>query len=357
MNLLADASLPGLAQAFPKPFHLTLYHHLDEVPQLITGQHVLVCRANLSVNRLLLENQSIQYVATASSGTDHLDLGWLASQNIDVIDAKGCNARAVADYVSACLAYLRKQQLVQGNLAGIIGMGKVGTQVQSRLMAAGLQVITYDPLKELRERGTFQSCQMEALYQADLLCIHAELHNTLPYPSLNLVDAKFLQQLKPGCIIINAARGGIINEEALLAVNHPLTYCTDVYLNEPQIDKQVLDKATLCTPHIAGHSLEAKYVAVAMVSKALHQILQLPAPEFAMPATPAQPHLSNQVSWEENILRLYNPFEETCLLKEATDIKTTFLTVRKAHSNRHDFCLYENKNLNNSTKRMLGYKP
>lgn len=354
MNILADASLPGLAQAFPKPFQLTRYERPDEIAQLLPGQDVLLCRAALKVNQSLLKNHCLRYVATASSGTDHLDHLWLNSQNIQIIDAKGSNARAVADYVVACLAFLEQQHLVPGSKAGIIGLGKVGAQVASRLQAAHFEILTYDPPKAERE-SAFQSCCLEELYQVDLLCIHAELHHTQSYPSANLVNQNVLDQLKPGCVIINAARGGIVNEEELLHSPKPLTYCTDVYLNEPDIDKRVVDKSTICTPHIAGHSLEAKYAAVAMVSSALHQIAGLPLPQFAAPELPQVVHLEKDKLWYESVLEIYNPLEETLSLKHASDKKAAFLNLRKNHQTRHDFSQYPvDLILDDKTKLLLG---
>lgn len=354
MKILADASLPGLSQAFPEPFQLSLYHHLDDVAQLIPGQDILLCRATLKVNCNLLKNHALSYVATATSGTDHLDYPWLTTQNIQVIDAKGCNARAVADYVVSVLAYVEQHYLIQGNKAGIIGLGKVGTQVAARLEAAGFDLLSYDPLKELREPQHFQSCQFADLSQVDLLCIHAELHEQQPHPSLNLINQQFLERLKPGCVIINAARGGIVNEDALLNNSNALSYCTDVYLNEPAVDKQIIAKTTLCTPHIAGHSLEAKYAAVAMVSARLHQMMGLPLPAFAIPELEHIFTLTCEKSWEENVLSIYNPLDESILLKEASDKEAAFLALRKDHLKRHDFQLYAHSALDKKSKLLLG---
>ncbi|WP_454785159.1 NAD(P)-dependent oxidoreductase [Legionella sp. WA2024007413] len=340
MNILADASLPGLDQAFPNPFNLTKYHHHDEITKLLPGQDVLLCRSTLKVNQSLLKNHCLQYVATASSGTDHLDHIWLDSQNIKIIDAKGSNAQAVADYVVACLALLEQQHLMHGDKAGIIGLGKVGTKVAARLQAADFKTITYDPLKAEREPAAFQSCSLEELYQVDLLCIHAELHNTHPYPSTNLINQNFLNQLKSGCVIINAARGGIVNEEELLHSTKPFIYCTDVYLNEPKINKRIIDKSTICTPHIAGHSLEAKYAAVAMVSSALHHIAGLSLPQFAVPSLPQILSFKKDKPWYDTILEIYNPLNETLALKQAADKNSTFLNVRTNHQTRHDFSQY-----------------
>ncbi|PWY57445.1 4-phosphoerythronate dehydrogenase [Legionella qingyii] len=355
MNILADASLPGLKQAFPKPFHLTEYNRPDEIAQLLPGQDILLCRSTLKVNQSLLKNHRLQYVATASSGTDHLDHFWLDSQNIQVIDAKGSNAQAVADYVVACLSFLEQQHLIHGNKAGIIGLGKVGTRVAARLQAADFEIVTYDPLKAKREPAAFQSCTLEELYQVDLLCIHAELHSNHPYPTANLINQNFLDRLKPGCIIINAARGGIVNEEELLHSSKPLIYCTDVYLNEPEINPRIIDKATICTPHIAGHSLEAKYAAIALVSSALHQIAGLAPPQFAVPSLPQFLSYEKDKLWYETILEIYNPIEETSSLKQATDKKAAFLNLRKNHQTRHDFSQYfADSILNYKTKLLLG---
>lgn len=354
MNILADASLPGLSQAFPEPFQLTLYDHLNDVAQLIPGQDILLCRATLKVDSSQLKNHSLRYVATATSGTDHLDYPWLTSQNIQIIDAKGCNARAVADYVVSVLAYLEQHHLIQGDKAGIIGLGNVGNQVAARLQAAGFELLSYDPLKELHEPQHFQSCQFADLTQVDLLCIHAELHDRQPHPSLNLINQQFLERLKPGCVIINAARGGIVNEDALLNNQRALSYCTDVYLNEPAVDKRIITRATLCTPHIAGHSLEAKYVAVAMVSERLHQMMGLSVPQYAIPEAKHIFTLTKEKSWEENVLSIYNPLDETILLKEAPDKDAAFLTLRKNHLKRHDFRLYANPALDKKSRLLLG---
>ncbi|KTC89711.1 4-phosphoerythronate dehydrogenase [Fluoribacter dumoffii] len=355
MNILADASLPGLEMAFPPPFYLTKYHHPDEINQLLPGQDVLLCRSTLKVNKDLLKAHSLRYVATASSGTDHLDSYWLNSQNIKIIDAKGSNARAVADYVVACLAVLEQRRLIQGNRAGIIGLGKVGTQVAERLQAADFQIFTFDPPKAEREKTTFHSCKLEELYQADLLCIHAELHHKQPYPSANLISNDFLKRLKPGCILINASRGGIVDENELLHSSKALIYCTDVYLNEPDINKHIVEKSIICTPHIAGHSLEAKYAAIAMISSTLHAIAKLPLPRFAAPELPPSLDLNKNEAWYESLLKIYDPIKESLSLKNALDKKNAFLNLRKQHQTRHDFCRYPIGFLaNNKTRLLLG---
>jgi erythronate-4-phosphate dehydrogenase len=353
MRILADASLPGLDNAFPSPFILTRYSNSNELSSLLDKQDILLCRSTLKVNNNLLKTHQLKYVATASSGTDHLDHIFLKEQGIGVVDAKGSNAPSVADYVMSCIAYLDQQDLLKGKKVGIIGMGEVGKKVSMRLKAANFHLVHYDPLKA-RNESLFQSCELETLYEVDLLCIHAELHAEAPYPSANLIDKTFLDQLKPGCVIINAARGGIVNEEALLNAHPSLIYCTDVYLNEPAIDKRIVDKATICTPHIAGHSIEAKLAAVTLISKKLHQFLELPIPQFASTAPMQIIQLQDIKTWQELVLSIYKPSHETLLLKLAKNKDLAFLKLRTSHNKRHDFSMYADSISNQKTRLLLG---
>lgn len=352
MNILADAALPALADAFPPPFKLTLYSHPSELSQLLAHQDILLCRSTLQVNETLLTGHRLRYVATASSGIDHIDHAYLNAHAIKCIDAKGSNAHAVADYVIATLAFLQIYKGFKGKKAGVIGVGNVGEQVVVRLKAANLEVVCYDPPKSEHD-PYFLSCSQKTLTECDLLCIHAHLHHDTPHPSFNLFDEQLLSQLKPGCVLINASRGGIVNEEALLKCKQ-LIYCTDVYLNEPCINPQIIAYATVCTPHIAGHSLEAKYTAIEQLSKKLHNAacLSPPAQKTATPHLPPTTHFN--LHWQEHILSLFNPIEETNALKKARDLTATFLSLRQLHQNRHDFRSYKAYGLNEQTKNIMG---
>ena len=352
MNILADASLPGLIEAFPDPFKITLYQNNNEVPHLLKNQDLLLCRSTLKVNAQLLGEPQLSLVATASSGSDHIDKEYLRSHKITVLDAKGSNAIAVADYVLATFAFLYKEGLLKGKKVGIIGLGYVGSVVYERLNVLCFDLCCYDPVKELTAPH-FTSCPQEHLYDCDILCIHAQLHDEAPYPSINLLNSHFLQHLKPHCIVINAARGNIVNEEDLLSNKTPLIYCTDVYANEPKISKALVSKALLCTPHIAGHSLEAKYNAVNLVSKKVHHLLGLPLPKhYSLPLRPPRSK-NTDLSWQELALTLYNPLSETLKLKNALCVETAFLSVRKQHRKRHDFNTYFNDSFNKKIQKLF----
>ncbi|WED43818.1 4-phosphoerythronate dehydrogenase [Legionella cardiaca] len=339
MKILADASLPGLLEAFPQPFELTLYHEAKDIPQQLKNQQILLCRSTLKVTEELLKNSSLSYVATASSGTDHIDENYLQNHRIGLIDAKGSNASAVADYVMATLAFLECHKGFKGTKAAVIGVGEVGTKVAQRLRATGMEVLCYDPPKSKRDKD-FITCSFEAITECDLISVHANLHNLLPTPSLNLINDGVLKQLKPQSVIINASRGGIVNEEDLLRQKKPFFYCTDVFSNEPAIRQGIVDFATLCTPHIAGHSIEAKSDAITMISQKLHLAYKLPFVKPSLPVLAKLPSYYPHHTWQDYVLSLYNPLVETEILKNTHDLKLAFLNLRKAHQNRHDFQLY-----------------
>lgn len=342
ITILADSSLPMLQKTFPAPFKLTTYRDASEIPALLKDQEILLCRSTLRVDEALLgAHPSLKIVGTASSGVDHIDEVFLANNRIQLVDAKGSNANAVADYVLACLAYLRTTENVQGTKVGIIGAGEVGGAVFAQLLYVGMQVTSYDPPKAIHDPH-YQSATLDELMDCEILCVHANRHSTPPYPSVNLLDEAFLTQLRPQTVIINAARGGIVNEAALIKQQEKLIYCTDVYNNEPHINESIVNLATLCTPHIAGHSIEAKQRAITMLSEKIHALYSLPVSQIQ---APQKPHRLEDSNWEERVLSWYNPLHETTQLKTMIHqpLEERFLKLRRAHTHRHDFNINVNR--------------
>lgn len=335
MKLLADASLPDLTTCFPAPFVVSRYDTHADLQRLLPEQDVLLCRSTLRVDQALLQGSQLRCVATASSGTDHIDARYLAAQGIELFDARGSNAPSVADYVLSSLAHLRRRTDFHGNRAMVIGMGAVGSLVARRLRALGWAVSAHDPLRT----DGFQSDPLTNLAQYDLLCVHPDLHDKPPFPSRRLLNEALLTQLRPGAAIINAARGDIVDEDALLRLKPDIYYCVDVFRGEPDICADTIAFATLCTPHIAGHSLEAKTEAVRMASEKLHTYFQLPCPP--RPAVPRlTPPTAPSQDWEDVVLAMYDPLAETQALKAASDKREAFLRLRTAHRVRHDFDCY-----------------
>ena len=350
VKILADETLPNLVTLFPRPFELTLYKSNAQIPSLLSDHSILLCRSTLRVNADLLSNSAIQCVATASSGIDHIDEAYLKQNNIALFDAKGSNARAVADYVVSTIAALHRLNKTLGTLAGVIGVGEVGSRVVKRLQAAGFDVICYDPFKE-PNNSQYHYAALQDLTACDVLCLHPNLHASQPFPTRHLLNARFLNQLKSEAIIINASRGDIVDEDALLASLNPIIYCTDVYSKEPNINPRIIDFATLCTPHIAGHSIEAKQGAVIQLSQQIHQHYGLTCPPIAKNTD--IPHVSSECDWQDWVLSIYNPMSDTEQLKGAIDKTSAFITQRQAHTFRHDFNQYGVDAINQQMQLLL----
>lgn len=338
MRLLIDATLPLIPQCFPAPFILQTYSCREELEKGLPKTDALICRSTLKVDAALLKNTRLRYVATASSGTDHIDTTWLNKQSIQLLDAKGCNAHSVADYVLCMLAALRRKGIVVGIKAGLIGCGAVGSEVLRRLQLLGFEVQVFDPLRALAYPD-FKSCALKDLSRADVLFIHAALHDDAPFASRNLLNHDFLSALQPRTILINAARGGIVNERDLLQLSVPVYYCTDVYSGEPNIDPDIVAFATFCTPHIAGHSIQGKEKAVYLLSQQFHQLAGLKPPIFPETQSENPVILQSGTALDDAVLAQYDPALETGLLKKSAGDPQVFQQVRSKHNQRQDFFL------------------
>lgn len=330
MKILADATLPGLEQAFPAPFELSTYDSMASLKIALPTQDILLCRSTLKINEALLNETKLSYLMTASSGRDHIDESALQKKAIQIFDAKGTNAMAVVDYVVSTIAYLNQTRKKPIESVGIIGLGEVGSRLKKKLLSLHHLVACYDPPRAAID-NTFPNASLRDIQQCDAICIHTELTKQGPYPSYHLMHKDFLKTLSENTIIINAARGDIVDEQALLK-NYRGIYCTDVYTNEPNICEKIVAFSTLCTPHIAGHTIEAKIDAVRCLSLKLHQALHYQPPCF--PLYPSITLERSNLHWIDKALEIYHPLHETVLMKKATDKKQAFLSLRPQHQ-RH----------------------
>jgi erythronate-4-phosphate dehydrogenase len=337
MKIIADDTIPILPSYFPPPFVLEQVP-IDKIAMAIKKKaDVLLCRSTLRVNAQLIQNTSIKIIATATSGVDHIDQCFLQDNKIQLIDAKGCNANAVADYIIAILASLKFN--ANNTKAGVIGLGHVGTIVSQRLNALKMEVLENDPPKAIEDQQ-FKSHDLSTLYDCDLITLHTPLTFNGNHSTYHLIDKAFITKLKVGSIIINAARGGIVDEKAIIEHGSHLHYCADVFKQEPFINYSLIQRAAVTTPHIAGHSIEAKKLAPILLSKKIHKHCQLPQPPLSYPFSNQAIALPNKIDWQQLILSLYSPSQESQALKAAQnslELKQTFQKLRSAHTFRHGF--------------------
>ena len=236
---------------------------------------VLLIRSVTPVNAALLaDNHSVKFVGSATIGTDHVDQDYLAERNIIFANAAGCSKHSVAQYVLTAILTLRPQYWQQPLVLGIIGLGNIGSTLAQYAADLGWQVLGYDPL--LPESKFNNASFDEVIRQSHAISLHvplthAEGMNSSAYPTQHLIDSAALAAMPADTILINSARGPVIDAAALEA-NIDQTarqVVLDVFEHEPQIAEQLLSKLTIATPHIAGYTLEGKLRGTQMIYDAL----------------------------------------------------------------------------------------
>ncbi len=292
MKIIADAAIPHVLAVFADLGEIELVPGREITPSVLHDAEVLLVRTVTTVDRALLTGTPVRYVASTSSGVDHVDLAYLQDSDIRFFHAPGCNAPAVCEYVLSSLFGLDEQAALDMNgwQIGIIGYGHVGSSLAGQLRALGLSVHVYDPFI-LDAAGGYPFREIEEIMRSDVISLHVPLTDTGPYPTRHLVDAAFLQQLKDAVILINTARGEVIDEQALmdsLAQRPRMQVVLDVWTNEPHINTALLERASIATPHIAGYSLDARRRATCMVYDQLLACMGRPRPprlpELPIPA-------------------------------------------------------------------------
>jgi erythronate-4-phosphate dehydrogenase len=247
---------------------------------------VLLVRSVTHVNAALLDGCPVKFVGTATSGFDHVDREYLEERGIAFAYAPGANANSVVEYVLAAIAAVgdKLEQLLAGGIVGIVGYGFIGKAMAARLAALGIRYRIYDPW--LDQTLVAHVAEIASVLDCDVVTLHAELTTARPWPSYHLLGAAQLQRLRPDALLINASRGAVVDNAALLAQLHggrgPLTIL-DVWEDEPDISCKLLQQVTLGTAHIAGYSLDGKVLATRMLAAAVTSRLRLPPSPMVSP--------------------------------------------------------------------------
>lgn len=232
-------------------------------PDHLRNADALIIRSKTKAAAELLNGSAVRFVGTATAGFEHMDIPYLDEQGIGWTAAPGCNADSVADYITAALLFLHQTHglELEGKTIGIIGVGQVGSRVARRAEALGLTCLLNDPPRTAYEGADSFTPLNLLLEESDIVTLHVPLVNEKPWPTRSMADSRFFEQMKPGAVFINAARGKVLDNEALLftqkhgLISHAVL---DVWNPEPNIRADMLNAATIGTPHIAGHSLEGK---------------------------------------------------------------------------------------------------
>lgn len=236
---------------------------------------------------LLANNDSVKFVGSATIGTDHVDQDYLAARNITFANAAGCSKHSVAQYVVTAILTLRPQywqQSITPLTLGIIGIGNIGSTLAQYASDLGWQILGYDPL--LPSSDINNASLEQVLSQSDVVSLHVPLtdkkgedktSNGSDYPTRHLINAESLAMMSPHTMLINSARGPVVNADDLEAdINSTKRQVVlDVFEHEPQVAESLLAKLAIATPHIAGYTVEGKLRGTQIIYDALCEKLDV----------------------------------------------------------------------------------
>lgn len=271
LKFLVESKVPFMRGMLERYGTVDYVHPDDITPARVRDVDAMIVRTRTRCDASLLAHSRCSFVATATIGTDHIDLPWCASRGIAVANAPGCNAPAVAQYVLGSVAALAEKPLHSYTI-GIVGVGHVGRIVERWARALGMRVLLCDPPRREAEGGSGWSTLAEVAEQADIVTFHTPLSRTGRHATLHMAGEEFFKIVKRRPIIINAARGAVVDTPALVraldagTVSHAVIDCWE---GEPAISAQLLERAAVATPHIAGYSREGKWRASQMALDAL----------------------------------------------------------------------------------------
>lgn len=236
----------------------------------------LIVRSRTRVDEELLRNSKIQFVGSTVAGLDHIDQPYLEDNAITLSSAQGCNSNAVAEYVISAIANLSHDYnfKLSDRTLGIIGVGNVGRRLDFKAKQLGIKTLLNDPPRESAE-GSEHFVSLEEALGADIVTFHTPLTFSGIYSTHNLLDSHNFNHIKKDAIIINAARGGIINE-LIWEITPTKANIIDCWENEPNINPTLQKSAYWATPHIAGHSIDAKFMGSFMIYKDLCKYIKKP---------------------------------------------------------------------------------
>ncbi|MBR0064911.1 MAG: 4-phosphoerythronate dehydrogenase [Paludibacteraceae bacterium] len=299
MKIVCDEHIPFLVEAVRREWQEVEICPMnpDKIDaNTVRDADILALRTRTKVNGHLLKGSRVRMVCTATIGFDHIDTAYCDAHHIRWTSCPGCNAQAVCNYIEEALdEYLIASGLTaarsdseavlqqRGLTLGIVGVGHVGSRVARMAERKGLRVLLNDP-----PQGIGVSLG-EIAENCDIITFHVPL--TMPpsppyrggrrvFPTWHLCDGAFLAKCKPGALIINAARGGVVDEQALLLSGHP--YILDTWENEPHITPELAQHAFRASMHIAGYSLQGKRNATQMCLDAIAEAFSLPRIDISL---------------------------------------------------------------------------
>ncbi len=322
MKIVADIDIPFLGGVLEPWAEVVRLRGETISPADIRDADALLVRTRTRCDAALLGGSRVRFIGTATIGFDHIDTAWCAAHGVRVATAAGCNSRAVLQWVAASLTWLSSERGMNpaDTTLGVVGVGNIGSLVADYAASWGFRVMCSDPPRERAEglgisEGFYPLSEIVA--QCDAITFHVPLTvgeagvsggglgviGGGPEVTRHMVGREFLAATKHNAVIINSSRGAVIEPGALRKWidrrdrGSRREFILDVWNGEPDIDRRVLERTLLATPHIAGYSTQGKATATSMMVNALAQEFGLPLHDWFPPG--ASRSTPRRISWEE----------------------------------------------------------
>jgi erythronate-4-phosphate dehydrogenase len=295
IRIIADDKIPFL-KGILDPFADITY-----LPGSLIGHHqlkeadALLVRTRTKCTEPLLKDTKVSFIGTATIGFDHIDTRYCENNNIFWTNAPGCNSSSVQQYIAAALLKMSEdfKFRLRDKTIGIIGVGNAGSKVEKFTRLLGMNVLLNDPPRA-RKEGNEHFVDLDTLFkESDIITIHVPLNIVGEDKTYQLINDISVRKMKKGVWLINTSRGEVAVTSCLkkaLNAGKLRGVILDVWENEPDIDLELLDKAFLATPHIAGYSTDGKANGTAMIINALCEAFKLPVRNWYPDVIP-QPHI------------------------------------------------------------------
>lgn len=330
-KIIVDNKIPFIKGRLEPVADVAYAAPADINSSLVKDADALIVRTRTKCNESLLGGSKVSLVATATIGMDHFDTEWLHRAGIRAVNAAGCNAPGVAQYVWSSL--LRNGFDVHEHILGVVGKGHIGSIVADWGRKMGARVLVCDPPRKDFGLTDEDYLPIETLLrQCDAVTLHTPLTKSGDYPTHHLISCNQLAMMNPGATLINASRGPVVDNAAwreYLKSNPGAKAVIDVWEGEPDIDIELLCLAEIATPHIAGYSLEGKERATRMALEAVENFFGVDVDKSGL----EEEYVAPAIVSPEVIAGSYNPYTDTSLLRTSPD---TLDQIRDSYPLRHE---------------------
>lgn len=351
MKIIADKNIPylkGIAEHFGEVTYLdgAAFSH-----DTIKNTDTLIVRTVTRFDEAILKDTQVKLICSATIGYDHIDTAYCDTHGIAWRNAPGCNSGSVMQYiVSSLIVVARKKGFdLKDKTIGIVGIGNVGKKVARACEILGMKVLLNDPPRE-RAEGSGQFVNLETIVrESDIITFHTPLIKEGADKTYHLADKTFFASLKKKPVVINSARGGIVDTEAIkVALKEGMISgaVIDCWENEPLIDTEYLNMVDIATPHIAGYSADGKANATRMSLESIagfynldkSPISEIKIPEPENPLIDLNKFTDSDSRVYDAILETYNPLGDFARLQASPE---AFKQLRNDYPLRREYFAYK----------------